>query len=428
VNKKAFVLIGLMLVVLSSSPTLPQVHGQAYILTDYAMCKGYDTTTYDPIDLTNGFLTTDNSMTCWFKLKLPTDIYLACSLLWIGPTGEVYSSWNMGDRFAAGTRPFVVTQPIKNSPAAQKIGVWRAEAYVNGTIIFTEYFTIGDYLINVELAGFPPAHSVNVLIDNIFVGKMRGGQIKKFAVATGVHIISVDKTIEILPGTRYFCPYFTWTYTAEQPSHTFTYLAQCLITLVFKDSVGATSISPPKVIVTNPGGVNQTLTSYTDLWLDKGVWKIKQVMWQNIDVKPDEGLTINITTPQRWTINCRVYDLKITVKDILGLPAPWASVSVTLPNQTTVQTQTGGNGTAIIPLIPCGSFVAKISCLWQDTTVTGNTLQATTISAQLTFSLLTLLAVIIIIAVAVTVYILWQRSRRVMINVGKKKIFWEVKR
>lgn len=298
-NRKTIVFTGLMLVILSSSySSLPQVHGQAYTLTDYAMCKGYDTITYDPIDITNGFLTTDNSMVCWFRLKFPNDVYLACSLLWIGPTGEIYSSWNMRDRFTVGTRTFVIAQSIKNSPAAQKIGVWRAEAYVNGTIIFTEYFAIGDYIINIELAGVPATYAVNVLIDNIFVGKMRGSQIKKFAVTTGAHLVSVDKTFDVPPGARYFCPYFTWTYLVGQPSHTFSYVAQYQTTLAFKDSMGARALFPSKVIIASQDGSNQTLTNYTDIWLDKGVWKIKTIMWQNIDVKPDDGFTINATVSQ----------------------------------------------------------------------------------------------------------------------------------
>lgn len=127
-------------------------------------------------------------------------------------------------------------------------------------------------------------------------------------------------------------------------------------------------------------------------------------------------------------MKCKVYDLKITVKDVLGLPVIGASVSVTLPNQTVVQTQAGGNGTAIIPMVPGGSFMVNISYLWQGTTVAGSTSQATAISTQLTFSPITLITLILIAAVAITAYVLWQRSKRVMINVGKKKILWEIKR
>ncbi|MCP8306549.1 MAG: matrixin family metalloprotease, partial [archaeon] len=100
---------------------------------------------------------------------------------------------------------------------------------------------------------------------------------------------------------------------------TLTYYEQFLTSYIFKDADGRT-IVPTSFTTTSPYDEDSTFTDYSDLWLNFGVWTVKEILWGGVDVKPETDLSLDIDSSKVWTINCAVYDLKIKVTDLFSLP------------------------------------------------------------------------------------------------------------
>ncbi|MCP8311968.1 MAG: matrixin family metalloprotease [Candidatus Methylarchaceae archaeon HK02M1] len=160
-----------------------------------------------------------------------------------------------------------------------------------------------------------------------------------------------------------------------------TYYEQFLTSYIFKDADGRT-IVPTSFSTTSPYDEDSTFTDYTDLWLDFGVGTVREILWGGVDVKPETNLSFNIASSKVWTIDCAVYDLKIKVTDLFGLPISEATVSITFPNGTIVTTQTNRDGGASISQVTKGQYTAVITSMRQTTTISGDVAQAAVIPAQ----------------------------------------------
>jgi len=145
---------------------------------------------------------------------------------------------------------------------------------------------------------------------------------------------------------------------------------QYLTDFAFKDNSGNTTLytDPAQVQAMDPNGNPVTFTSYSDQWLDNGTWTLKQVLWQDNNVKPSIDLTYNPTPSGTWAINCRVYLISFSNSfedsdgnDLYTLPS---SFKLTFPN-----------GTTSAPLNPNSSYYIQngtttwSSIIWQDTEV-----------------------------------------------------------
>jgi len=125
-------------------------------------------------------------------------------------------------------------------------------------------------------------------------------------------------------------------------------------------------------------------------------------MWHGVNVAPTPPANYVVASPLTVTVNARVYDATISVKDPLGLPIGGAEVTVTLANGTTTRTLTAQNGTATLHMIPLGTYQGTVSAFGASSALSGNSAEQGTVVASLPISW----AVIFVLAVAALVIIL----------------------
>ena len=84
-----------------------------------------------------------------------------------------------------------------------------------------------------------------------------------------------------------------------------------------------------------PDGKLVTFKSFSNQYLDKGNWTLKDVIWQGNKITPQGNITYTSTPGGTWVINnTRVYALKIKLKDQFGNQFS-QGVTMTFPNKTT---------------------------------------------------------------------------------------------
>ena len=109
------------------------------------------------------------------------------------------------------------------------------------------------------------------------------------------------------------------------------------------------------------------------VWLDSGTkFKIHNIIWANVDVKPNNLTAYTVNAPSNETILCRAFNAKLVATDYFGLPISGAQVAFTLANGTTIKATTDNEGAATLLMIPLGTFNATISHLGTTTTVIGD--------------------------------------------------------
>ena len=197
---------------------------------------------------------------------------------------------------------------------------------------------------------------------------------------------------------------------SRQKTVTANWKTQYLVTISLNNADGTKTFSPTNVTLVDPRGANQTFVSYSNVWMDSGVWTIKQVTWGGVNVNPEPEPKLTIVAPQTWTVYCKVYAIRVTVKDIFNLPVLGVSVSVTLPNQTTITAQTDISGVATIELIPYGNYSVKTTYLMQTSTAMGHTAQTTTVSTQVMLSLPVIGAIIAPIIIGIGIVIMRKKK------------------
>jgi len=189
---------------------------------------------------------------------------------------------------------------------------------------------------------------------------------------------------------------------------TFNSAVQYLISFQFKDNSGTNAIEPAVFqIETHDSSVIGA--PQFNIWLDNGtVFNVFSVIWENAEVKPAEQTNYIANTPLNENILCRVFNAKLVTTDYLGIPISGAQVVATLANQTTIQTVTASDGTVNLPMIPVGTFNAKISYLGTTTTVTGDASTQTVTTGRVfssipTFSLIAGVATAAVVAAVLLV-------------------------
>lgn len=204
------------------------------------------------------------------------------------------------------------------------------------------------------------------------------------------------------------------TITMNRPKTVAAYWkTQHLVTILFNNGDGTKTFSPAKATLVDPRNANRTFTSYSNVWMDGGIWTIKQVIWGTINVNPEPEPRLTIIQPQTWRLYCKVCDIVVNVKDIFNLPVWGVSVSITLPNQTTITVQTDRNGAAAFELVPYGTYSIKTAYLMQTSTATGYIAQTTIFSTQIVFSLPVIGATIVPIALSIAIVLVMKKKKKV---------------
>lgn len=125
-------------------------------------------------------------------------------------------------------------------------------------------------------------------------------------------------------------------------------------------------IIPDRIEITGDG-TRLLLTEYVDVWLKEGTYVLTLVEYKKADVKPIETTVLKIDGPKSFTIDCRVYDLKVNVVDPLGVAVSGITASTVLPNGDTLTVH--GDGTVLFSKLPVGKYNVRVSCLLYNKSV-----------------------------------------------------------
>ncbi len=192
-------------------------------------------------------------------------------------------------------------------------------------------------------------------------------------------------------------------------------LDQYQVTFQFFDAHGANPVTPSGVQI---GVGNATVdVQGQSAWLANGTsFSLINVSWEGASVGPTPPPTYEVkAAPLKVTIETRVYPASLKAVDLFGLPVSGAQVSMTLANGTVLTGTTKGDGTFAVPMIPLGTFTAKVSSLGTSAQVVGSASSPAVAQAKVAFSLVSLIVVVAIVVGAGTagVFLLrWSRSKK----------------
>jgi len=128
--------------------------------------------------------------------------------------------------------------------------------------------------------------------------------------------------------------------------------------------------------------------------------------WQGALV--NDTFNYNLTTLYNvLTVRCKIYNLKIIVKDLYGSPIDGCLISATLPNGTTIQATSNASGMAVFQTLP-GSYKVTISYFGQTNSVEGDIPQASTVSIVFFGSLLGLALTVLWVSCLSSIVIVWR--------------------
>jgi hypothetical protein len=194
-------------------------------------------------------------------------------------------------------------------------------------------------------------------------------------------------------------------------SVTFYSVTQFLVTVVVKDNTGADTLTPASVTLNINGG-SQVATS--SAWVDSAATlQVTSIMWHGVNVAPTTPSNYVVTSPLTVTVNARVYDASIVVKDPMGLPIGGAGCTITLANGTTIRASTAGDGTVTLHMIPIGSYQGTVSAFGVTSAVSGDSAVQESVAAQLPISwaMIFVFAIVALVLVAGVITLL-RRHRR----------------
>jgi hypothetical protein len=147
------------------------------------------------------------------------------------------------------------------------------------------------------------------------------------------------------------------------------------------------------------------------VWSDAGgTLQVTSIYWKGVDVTPAQSNRYTVASPFTITLDAKVFEALVQVKDLLGFSVGGAPYTITFANKTTVHGTTAGDGTINLGSIPLGTFQGSVSYLGVTTNFSGDasTSPTTTVLVSLSYSLIALL----VGAVAVVVVVVFLRRRR----------------
>jgi hypothetical protein len=154
----------------------------------------------------------------------------------------------------------------------------------------------------------------------------------------------------------------------------FDSVTQYFVAFNLTDNSGSKSVTPTTIQISLNGRVQNVSRLAT--WVDKGsTFKIASIVWEHTDVKPSDLAVYTVSMPLNETIRGRIFDAKLSVTDLLGIPISGASAQLTLANGTQFAKSTDSNGAASLGLIPLGTFTGSVSYLGSTTQFSGDASQ-----------------------------------------------------
>jgi hypothetical protein len=183
-------------------------------------------------------------------------------------------------------------------------------------------------------------------------------------------------------------------------SVSFNSITQYLVTIVVKDNNGADTLTPDSILLGVNGGTRTASSGAA--WVDSASnVSVVAIMWHGLDVAPVQHVQYGVSSAFTITVNARVYDLTIFVRDPLGFAVGGADGKITLANGTTIHASSGGDGAINVRMIPLGTYEATISAFGLSSTLSGDASVQGAPVAQLPlgWSLILVVAAVVVIAV-----------------------------
>ncbi|MEM2754884.1 MAG: hypothetical protein QW563_03835 [Candidatus Methanomethylicia archaeon] len=230
--------------------------------------------------------------------------------------------------------------------------------------------------------------------------------------------ISIDPIVTVAKGVREV--FKGWSIDVNTPRTSITvnqpliikaqWSEQYSVRFKFKD-FQERIIIPKYIIIQASNNSKVILSNYDGVWLDKGVHKLESVVLDGVNILA-ETVILNISSPLEVIVKCKVYDVEVNVKDILGLPISNCSISIIFINGTRISKTADYNGVTRFLGLPEG-FYTLIASHLEEKIVVFNAADRR-VNVVMTFSwplitIITIIATAIIIAVVVT---LRRRSKR----------------
>jgi hypothetical protein len=211
------------------------------VATDYSFYKGSLDAHRRPIARVNGYLTNESRVSFWVAVTYLANVpELAAKSRFYAPDGKLVETQT--NRFVARKAGDSTTWSLTTN-AIHKVknnaGVWRVEMYYGPYQLLTENFSLGDYLVNVSIAGLPENLSAKVAIDGEEAGTIRGDEEKPSAPTFGMHTILTTATVNLSEDTRYVA-YSNSLVVTSQTSHTFQYRTEYYVHVSVNSPYGRT--------------------------------------------------------------------------------------------------------------------------------------------------------------------------------------------
>jgi hypothetical protein len=185
------------------------------------------------------------------------------------------------------------------------------------------------------------------------------------------------------------------------------YKTEYMVKMLFQDSKGV-RISPPpsQVMLTAANGSAMILNGTYNLWLQKGMILISNIIWSGVNVKPGNS-SYTIVGPRTLMILCKIYDVTVNVRDGLDFPVGGANVTLLLPNQTRVWRTTDADGNAFFYQVPAGTVSCTVSSLGIMTSLGEREVNSVTViraSVAISFNTVVLGIVMPVVALSVVAF------------------------
>jgi hypothetical protein len=214
---------------------------QPVIATDYSFYKGPLDATHRPITRVNGYLRNDSQVSFWVALAYVADMPEAVvKSEFYAPDGKfVQEEASTLPAYMAGGSAVWYFESSAIREVKNNAGIWKVEIYYGPYHLFAENFSIGDYLVDVSIAGLPRNLAVNVAIDDEEAGTIRGGEEKPSAPTLGTHAISVNGTVALSGNVRYVAD-SNYAVVSSRSSHIFQYRTEYYVDVEANSPYGIT--------------------------------------------------------------------------------------------------------------------------------------------------------------------------------------------
>lgn len=136
---------------------------------------------------------------------------------------------------------------------------------------------------------------------------------------------------------------------------------QFTLSLNFSDPSGQ-PVSPPSSLTLRSGSTTTTVTSYTSILLNAGVWTVSNVTWEGKSNAQSGNASFDLSSgPLTGTLVLRAYNAVVLVVDNADNPVAGAEVVATLSNTTVRTLTTDGQGRAHLGHIPLGPYTIQVN-------------------------------------------------------------------